>query len=348
MNKSSVVLTIAAALVLLLGGPSGASSAPAGSLPNQPASVSPTVAAAGGKGVLTIPAAAFTFFGDEPDYENHARYLIHHDGFNGYVASVQLPHGATVTRMTMHYYNSTALDGVETELHRSDLRGGGDEMASVLSVSAGGYGSVSTDAIAHATVDNAHYAYHVNWLISPSINEVRGCAVTIEYSYPAATPSTDYLSFSSAAFTPFEDGYDFERKGYYLRHWRSPGGGMADGQYRAPVYLPDGATVTRIKFYWYDQTTTVDGHGLAKLQRTQLGQGNYEDMGSANTWWVPGGYWDSDAPSITGATIDNSQYAYWVIWVLPASSQPNTDARGCGILIEYNYQLYLPLVLRNY
>jgi len=34
--------------------------------------------------------------------------------------------------------------------------------------------------------------------------------VTIEYNYPATTPGTDYLSFSAAAFTPFEDGYTYD------------------------------------------------------------------------------------------------------------------------------------------
>lgn len=88
----------------------------------------------------------------------------------------------------------------------------------------------------------------------------------------------------------------------------------------------------------YDVSSST---GTAILQRTTFGQGNFQNLASVSS--IDGGYLGTWTNKIAYATIDNLQYAYWVIWVLPAT----TDVRGCGMFIEYDFRLYLPVTLRG-
>jgi len=344
MKKLSVVLYITAALVLLLGGPSGTSGALAGPLPNKPASTNTAVAAAAGTAVLTIPAAAFTPFEDGYDFENHGRYLQHFNnptaisGVVGwYLAPVHLPHGATVTKMTFYYRDNTTDDGSAT-LRRTISNGGYEDMASIDT--SGGwsppwYNSKSTTTINHAVIDNSYYNYWVLWELPRSFkppNEqkiVWGCGVVIEYTPPATVVGR--LSIPAAAFTPFEDGYDYENHGRYL--FVKVGASGAYGWFSAHVRLPHGATVTKMTFHWYDDdTNNLRPQGIARLQRTKFGQGNFEEMAYAET--LASGYGSTSDNTIAYASIDNSQYGYWVSWDLPISGS-GISVRGCGVVIEY-------------
>ncbi len=141
------------------------------------------------------------------------------------------------------------------------------------------------------------------------------------------------LAIPAAAFTPFEDGYDFENHGPYLIHQHSPGGGTANGWYLAPVQLPDGAVVTKMTFYFKDSWIFYDG--IARLQRTHLGQGNFQEMASVDTSGAASGYTSKSTTAISGATIDNNSYAYWVIWDIPYTASQYSRFEGCGVILEY-------------
>jgi hypothetical protein len=53
--------------------------------------------------------------------------------------------------------------------------------------------------------------------------------------------------------------------------------------------------------------------------------------------------------TIDYATIDNSQYAYWVILDVPASlAVVNQQIWACDMVIEYSYRNYLPGVIKNH
>jgi len=142
-------------------------------------------------------------------------------------------------------------------------------------------------------------------------------------SAPAAT-SMGHLSISAAAFTAYQDGYDYVNTARHLVHNGGP-----QGWYLAPVYLPQGATVTRVTFHWYDNSTS---NGLVRMQRTQFGLDDFLEMAYAASSGSPG-YGSSEDTSIAYDTIDNTQYAYWVVWDIPATDQ----FRACGVVIEYSY-----------
>jgi hypothetical protein len=152
--------------------------------------------------------------------------------------------------------------------------------------------------------------------------------VVIEYTPPGALDTV--FAISASAFAPYEDGYDFENHSRFLKHLHSPGGGTANGWYLAPYRLPQGATVTKMTFYWYDGSATKQAK--ATLQRTEFGQGNYQDMASAESplSGAPGNGSSFD-DTVSSAVIDNARYAYWVLWDLPADA----NMSAAGVVIEY-------------
>jgi hypothetical protein len=302
---------------------------------------------------ISIPAAAFVPWWHDYDYLNWGRELLHYHTSGGgatagtYLAPVHLPDGATVTRMTSYFYDSVTGTEVWAWLHRTDLKGLFDSMAAVESQWDSGYASRSESTIMYSTIDNSHYGYHAVWYlpVAPT-GQYKGCGLVIEFTNP--TTAKNVISASAGAFgIQYEDGYFFYNHGRYLFHLHSPGGGVADGKYLTPVALPQGATLTKMQFYWNDQST--GDHGTAKLQRARLGTVDLEDMASASTQYLPTGYGDSADATIAGATVDNTRYAYWLLWTLPVStgggagSGPN-NIGGNGVILEYNYRSYLPMI----
>jgi hypothetical protein len=337
MKKLSVVLYVVAALVLLLGGPSGTSGALAGPLPNKPASTTTTVATAGGMGILSIPAAAFTPYEDGYDFQNDGRYLRHFHGPGGsearglYYAPVNLPQGAKVTKMTFYYRVENVISWTATAKLQGTLLDSDTwfDMATIVTTGTGTqFTSDSTSSISSPTIGNSLHTYWVVWDLPwiSGTEDVWGCGVTIEYTPPATVTGT--LSIPAAAFTPFEDGYDYENDGRYL--FTTTGVSGPYGWYLAPVHLPQGATVTAVIFHWYD--ANASSNAVARLQRTRFEQGNYEDMAYAESVGS-GGYGSTTDGTIFYATIDNSQYAYWVIWDIPAGSA----LKGCAVVIHYTF-----------
>jgi hypothetical protein len=106
--------------------------------------------------------------------------------------------------------------------------------------------------------------------------------------------------------------------------------------------------VTKVTWHYYTTLTSAYVGGV-NLQRTRLGQGNYENMAVVSPYPETSGYSSDTDDTINYATVDNSQYAYWVFLELHSSgSGADEQTWDCGVVIEYTYQLYLPLTLRQY
>jgi hypothetical protein len=294
-------------------------------------------------GRLSIPAAAFVPFSDNYQYENLGRRLTYLGGpaRAHFEAPVHLPQGAQVTKVTFHFNDdSTAANGY-ARLCRTDLAGNYLDMAYIDSYYAWGYAGRSDTSIESPVVDNSQYAYWVYWDLPISTgtgNNVWGCGVVIEYDAPVATMSRGYIAIPAAAFTPFADDHHYENHGRYLIH-RS---GEAGAHYEAPVPLPQGATVTKVSFYYkHDEETWVTGHG--RLCRTDL-VGNYSDMAYIPTM-QSFGFGSGHDYDIVSPGVDNARYVYWAYMDLPSST--GTDgAWGSGMIIEYEYAMcYLPMIL---
>jgi hypothetical protein len=135
---------------------------------------------------------------------------------------------------------------------------------------------------------------------------------------PLAT-KTGYLSIPAAAFTPTDDTTSWHNTGTQLH-----------GQYFfiAPVYLLNGATVTKVTFHWRDDAATYDG--VLTLTRNNM-DGSCHQLASTPTSGNSG-YGISYDDTIDYALIDNSIYSYHFVCTL------DTDIWLNGVIIEYNYE----------
>ena len=166
-----------------------------------------------------------------------------------------------------------------------------------------------------------------------------------------AAGATFRLSIPAAAFTPWKSGatVSYENHARFLKHLGPGIPGSLDGHwYIAPIYLPDGVTLTKVIAHWYQKHPGE--HGQLKLQRTKFGQGNYTDMAVVDSGGT-GGYGSTSTTTISQAVVDNSLYAYWVLFYLPVSGLffgTQVDVWGCGVQIEYTYPFatYLPAVAK--
>jgi hypothetical protein len=303
---------------------------------------------------LSVPPAAFAPFEDGYGFANAGWNLIHNSGAAAagdrgwYLAPVHLPEGATVTQLVFHWLRQdTQVTG--TAILQRTLLGADTYQNMAEASSAIGAGSLTSSTgdttITGSLIDNSTYAY---WLVldlpaagQPG-NHVEAREVDILFQLPSATSGT--VSVPAASFRAYEDGYDYENHGRHLLHKHSPGGGLNNGWYMAPVNLPDGATVTKMTFYWYRNGSYI---GAARLQRTKLGEGTYEDLAVA---FAPMGSAMNGSSSdviVAGGPIDNSQYAYWLVWDLPANATATTGVHGQAVVVEYGFQVFLPAIQRQ-
>ena len=133
---------------------------------------------------------------------------------------------------------------------------------------------------------------------------------------------TAYISIPAAAFRPQEDGYDFRNIGTQVIN----NDGDSD-QYNAQVQLPHGATVTKITFYYSDNSSS---DASVSLRRTSITSGGSTTMASITS--QGSGLGHTETTAIDPDTIDNSSAAYYLSLLLPDS-----DTVGIAVLIEYAY-----------
>jgi hypothetical protein len=132
---------------------------------------------------------------------------------------------------------------------------------------------------------------------------------------------TSYVAVAAAAFHPSEDGYDFRNNGMEL--WNIDN---YSDNYVAQVQLPHGATVTKLTFHWWDSS---EDDGSCSLYRIDLAGGELE-MARAMTSGSAATPESSEDITINLASIDNSQYAYYLWLHLPTSV-----VGAYGAVIEY-------------
>jgi hypothetical protein len=98
------------------------------------------------------------------------------------LADLQLPHGATLTQMTLYWKDAEAVDNIELQLARSSLDGAWDLVTGIDSSGNAGTPTSTDMAIpgGYATVDNAQYSYGLKlWVYC----ETWVYGVTFEYQY---------------------------------------------------------------------------------------------------------------------------------------------------------------------
>ena len=149
----------------------------------------------------------------------------------------------------------------------------------------------------------------------------------------AATAGHGYVSIPAAAFQPSDYRYQYLNGGVYISNYN---GSSPDSI--APVQLPHGVTVTKLTFFFYDNSSAVNDWGSVTLYQNN-NNGSGSDMAYAST--NNSGNSSSYDDSIDYASIDNSQYSYFLELHLNSSS-----VFAYAVIIEYTNPVSLPLILR--
>ena len=196
---------------------------------------------------------------------------------------------------------SSATSGDSAGLYGESNSAGGAGVSGFNLNSTGGYGvyGLSTNGYGVYSVGKAHVEGNLTW-----------------------KAKTSYISVPPAAFQPRYDGYDFHNPGVTLVNEND-----TSDYYSAPVQLPHGATVTKLTFYWVDDSADEDGE--VRLYQTDL-DGSENTMAVAHTNGDSPNADDSEDTSIVDPTIDNSQHAYY-LWLILDDS----EIQPYGVVIEY-------------
>ena len=114
---------------------------------------------------------------------NGGAYIV--SGNNAMGAPVLLPHGATITDMTAHFYDNSTSD-VTVTLSAIAFTGGYFPLGEVISSGTPGYDS-GTDSTVDQTVDNTAFSYAIRaYSAAWDGNNTRVMAVTIAYTLSGA------------------------------------------------------------------------------------------------------------------------------------------------------------------
>jgi hypothetical protein len=167
-----------------------------------------------------------------------------------------------------------------------------------------------------SNTDPAGYA-----LVSEGRFHVQGDA-HVEGALTWAT-QTGHISIPAAAFEAGSDLFTYYNDGGNLYSTYGT-------NFFAPVQLPDGSTVTKVTFYFYDDTAA--GNVTATLYRLDLGFGVVYSMASVTS--SDGGYGSDYDDSISYAQVDNESNAYYLYAAFGAY---DADLQVRAVVIEYEF-----------
>jgi hypothetical protein len=132
-------------------------------------------------GYVSVSAAAFRPASHTDQYFNSGGSLTSSDpASTHFYAAVQLPHGATVTKMTFYWVDDVT-ENASCWLLRQPVNGGDLASVAYAESGSGGPGSSSDDAIDYPIIDNSQYVYYLEWYLDSV--DILGIAVVIEYTF---------------------------------------------------------------------------------------------------------------------------------------------------------------------
>lgn len=134
---------------------------------------------------------------------------------------------------------------------------------------------------------------------------------------------TSRISIPAAAFEPGADTFQYHNNGSNL--YTDYG-----ANYFAPVNLPDGSTVTKVTFYFDDDTSA----GLVTMNLYRLDLDNNLVYPMATITSVDGGYGSDYDDTISYAQVDNSSNTYYLY---AAFGTTGIDLQVKAVVIEYEF-----------
>ncbi|MEX2596233.1 MAG: hypothetical protein WEC59_04820, partial [Salibacteraceae bacterium] len=175
---------------------------------------------------------------------------------------------------------------------------------------------------------------------SSTLDVVGDVEIPSANDYTYSTAQTRYASVSAAGFTPLQGVsglatiQSIEIGGFVSGNARWVAGGTngSSATLYAPIQLPDGATVTEVTFYIYDNDGTYGVEG--SLRRHTLGGTIVSVLGSTPTSGntATPGTTSLTESTILNAVIDNSSYSYFLRF---STYQNNNDLRIYGARVTY-------------
>jgi len=173
-----------------------------------------------------------------------------------------------------------------------------------------------------------------------------GSAFSVQASHldtqSAQITSTYYQTYIWRDFHPFQTSVNvsFTGDGANRRLYVTSGG----GEVTARLQLPQGAQVTEVTYFYFDNTATPMDIGMG-VTRDSLATGEYATFALVTPSITSTSMMSSTLAISPPLVIDNSQYSYG-IWVLMYAGTPNLGFRGARI--GYTVPtVWLPLINRQ-
>ena len=132
-------------------------------------------------------------------------------------------------------------------------------------------------------------------------------------------------SDSAAAFSPISHTNEYFREFTRLTHTGTEG-----GFYIAELHLPQGVEVTKLGFYWWDNSST--DYLWFMMYVKLLGESEYSDFLEMYSGDTGIGYTAINVPDITSIIIDNNQYTYCLYLYFSGNT-----LNFYGAFVEYAY-----------
>jgi len=153
--------------------------------------------------------------------------------------------------------------------------------------------------------------------------------VSVTNSLTYSAPKTRHWSVTGAAFQAYQSGLTWSSA--FANLWGTT------GVFVAPLHLPDGAVITKMSVRYIDNSASDFS---VSINRSDMfgGAPSTTTVGSISTSGTSLNWQTGVVSSFTNATIDNSQYAYYVLLTGMASSQHILG----GVIIEYTVTEPLP------
>ena len=229
-------------------------------------------------------------------------------GNGTYAAAFPVPHGATVTGLSLSAVDPVAFDQSRLTLYRIDTSLFGDPnpeaIASVRVLGAtGGQVGRADVSIAPFSVDLDHFLYYLQIDQDPAAITLAARVLWTD-APPASSAS---LGVAGLAFDPERSGLDTKGQNYGVFTSTNHN---APGIFVTPLRLPQGAVVTRLTMTCLDELAE---DGLLRLVRVPRGSAVGETMAQVSSRGaVIGAVRSFSTFAITPALIDNTAAYYYL------------------------------------
>lgn len=159
-------------------------------------------------------------------------------------------------------------------------------------------------------------------------------------SFTLGAAKTGYITVVGGAFIPDTGDADSGTSNYSTSNSKRRGKASSTTTFHAPVFLPNGATITSLTTY-IDNNDGGGGTAAIALNRLDISLDDNADEVEeiASTTTANSGFEEVDN-SPSNATVDNSTYAYFLTLSITEASGSAANIEAHGAKITYTYSTF--------